>query len=368
MSSWAVVDLGFGDAGKGATVDFLVRDQGADLVVRFNGGAQAAHNVVTADGRHHTFAQLGSGSFVPGVRTWLGPKLVLNPGGLLVEAEVLEGKGVPSPLQRLLVHPDALLITPFHLAANRLRERLRGEARHGSCGIGFGETVKDAQLGHESLRVGDLLGDPRPRLRRIQERKREELLDARGFPEFEALDSPDLIEATLDQWSAWDPLLADRLPPHRGVVFEAAQGVLIDERWGFAPHTTWSDCTFKGAEELAEEPPIRVGLIRAHSVRHGPGPFPTEDPDWPAPDRHNGTGPWQGRVRAGPLDLELLEYALACVGGVDLMAVTWLDRPHPRSPPDLLERIHAIAPVGLIADGPTARHRVWRAGYPEAAG
>jgi len=363
LKSWAVVDLGFGDAGKGATVDFLVRDQGADLVVRFNGGAQAAHNVITPDGRHHTFAQFGSGSFVPGVRTHLGPRLVIDPGALLVEAEHLERKGVVRPLDRLTVDPNAVLITPFHLATNRLRELLRGKDRHGSCGIGFGETVADAQAGRESLRARDLLGDPAPALRRIQERKRWELLEARELEEFEILEDPEAVERTLELWAEWTPQVHEGLPPARGVVFEGAQGVLIDERWGYAPHTTWSDCTFNGAEELCAGELIRVGVIRAHSVRHGPGPFPTEDVDWPAPDKHNGTGRWQGAVRAGPLDLDLLRYALDCVGGADWLAVTWLDRPHPTSPPDLLDRIGEIAPVGLLADGPTWRHRVWADGF-----
>lgn len=364
MRSFTVVDLGFGDAGKGATVDFLVRDKGADLVVRFNGGAQAAHNVVTPDGRHHTFAQLGSGSFVPGVKTHLGPRMVVDPGGLLVEAEVLSQKRVDDPLNRLSVDPGALVITPFHLAVNRLRERLRGDGRHGSCGIGFGEAVQDEMLGLDSVHAADLAGDVRPLLRRIQARKRAEMLEARELPEFTALEDPDLVDGTAAMWEDWRPTLRDTLPPHRRCIYEAAQGVLIDERWGFAPHTTWSNCTFENALELDPDT-LKVGVTRAHSVRHGPGPFPTEDVDWPAPDKHNGTGPWQGRVRGGPLDLELLRYALGVVEGVDLLAVTWLDRPHPSSPPDLLDRIDAVSPVGLLADGPTWRHRAWRSGWEE---
>jgi adenylosuccinate synthase len=357
MRSWAVVDLGYGDAGKGATVDFLVRETGADLVVRFNGGAQAAHNVVTPDGRHHTFAQFGAASFVPNCRTHLGPRMVLDPGGLLVEAEHLARKGAPV-LHRLTVDPRALVITPFHLAVNRLRERLRGDDRHGSCGIGFGETVQDDMLGLDCVYARDLVGDPRPTLRRIQERKRSELLEARELPEFEALEDPDLVEQTAEAWAEWSPTLSPELPANSGVIYEAAQGVLIDERWGFAPHTTWSNCTFENA--LALDPDcIKLGVIRAHSVRHGPGPFPTEDVDWPAPDRHNGFGPWQGRVRAGPLDLELLDYALDVVDGVDALSVTWLDRPHPSSPKDLLEQIRRRAPIALTSDGPTWRHRVF---------
>ena len=84
--AWAVVDLGFGDGGKGTLTDFLVRDRGAGLVVRFNGGAQAGHNVVCPDGRHHTFAQFCAGSFVPGVLGLLGPEFLLHPLGMAVDS------------------------------------------------------------------------------------------------------------------------------------------------------------------------------------------------------------------------------------------------------------------------------------------
>ncbi|HIB66122.1 MAG TPA: adenylosuccinate synthetase, partial [Phycisphaerales bacterium] len=136
-----VVDLGFGDSGKGTITDALVRQTDAAWVVRFNGGAQAGHAVVTEDGREHIFSQFGAGTFVPGVRTYLSRFMVLHPGGLLREAEVLEGKGVENALSRVVIDPRARVITPFHQAANRLREILRGDERHGSCGLGVGETM-----------------------------------------------------------------------------------------------------------------------------------------------------------------------------------------------------------------------------------
>ena len=86
MRAWIVVDLGFGDAGKGLVTDALVRRTGAKLVVRYNGGAQAGHNVVTATA-HHTFAQLGAGSFA-GARTWLGPEVIVHPTALLTERKI----------------------------------------------------------------------------------------------------------------------------------------------------------------------------------------------------------------------------------------------------------------------------------------
>jgi adenylosuccinate synthase len=142
-----VVDLGYGDAGKGTVVDWLCSRADAGpvhAVVRFNGGAQAAHNVVTSDGRHHTFAQFGSGSFIPGVRTHLSRFVLVDPLALAGEAAHLASLGVRDALDRVTVDRDALLATPYHRAANRARELARGDRRHGSCGMGIGETASYA--------------------------------------------------------------------------------------------------------------------------------------------------------------------------------------------------------------------------------
>ena len=144
---YIVCGLGFGDEGKGSVVDFLCSPRlpsPARTVIRFNGGAQAAHNVLTADGRHHTFAQFGSGSFTPGVRTHLSRFVLVDPLALAAEAAHLASAGVPDALDRLTVERDALLVTPYHQAANQTREAARGRDRHGSCGMGIGETVRYA--------------------------------------------------------------------------------------------------------------------------------------------------------------------------------------------------------------------------------
>lgn len=139
-----VADLGFGDAGKGSSVDFLVRAYKAHTVVRYNGGAQAGHNVVTQDGRQHVFAQFGSGTFVPGVQTHLSRHMLVNPVSMLDEEEHLCSLSVSDAFHRTTIDEEALIITPFHQAANRLREYARGKDRHGSCGRGIGETMTDA--------------------------------------------------------------------------------------------------------------------------------------------------------------------------------------------------------------------------------
>ena len=133
-----VVDLGYGDAGKGTIVDWLcaqsVRDarDAADergrpvqAVVRFNGGAQAAHHVLGPGGEPHAFAQFGSGTFTPGTRTFLSRFVLVDLFALVAEAEHLTSFGVPDPLSLLAIDQDALLTTPYHRAVNRAREQAR---------------------------------------------------------------------------------------------------------------------------------------------------------------------------------------------------------------------------------------------------
>src|SRR3954471_16685245 len=126
MRAIVIVDLGFGDAGKGLLTDYLVRRTGARMVVRYNGGAQAGHNVVAPDGRHHTFAQFGSGTFVPGVRTFLSRDVVVHPSALPREELALRSAGVTDGFERLSISADALVITPYHQALGRMRELARG--------------------------------------------------------------------------------------------------------------------------------------------------------------------------------------------------------------------------------------------------
>src|SRR4029453_2931778 len=113
MKAIITVGLGFGDEGKGAVVDFLVRQFQAGLVVRYSGGAQAGHNVELPDGRRHTFSQFGAGTLA-GARTWLGPRMIVSPAMLTPEAEHLVSLGVADPWALLTAHPDALVATPYH--------------------------------------------------------------------------------------------------------------------------------------------------------------------------------------------------------------------------------------------------------------
>ncbi|WP_067691861.1 adenylosuccinate synthetase [Nocardia jejuensis] len=324
-----VVDLGFGDAGKGATVDWLCSPEaGLDVaaVVRFNGGAQAAHNVV-ADGRHHTFRQFGSGT-LSRVPTLLSRHMLVEPLALATEARALARLGIADPLSLLYVDERALLTTPIHGAANRCREDLRGASRHGSCGIGIGETASYA-LGHDAPRVADCRRPDvlRRKLIALEEHYRP-LLDA-GAHRYDRID--DLVEVYAEFARAVAILPGDQLTgfaENGRLVFEGAQGVLLDEWRGLHPHTTWSTVEPRNARAMLTgigAPAYVLGVTRSYLTRHGAGPFPTEDRGLSIPERHNGIGTYQGEFRLGHLDPILLRYAVDACGGIDGLAVNHLD-------------------------------------------
>lgn len=352
-----IVGLSFGDEGKGSLVDYLVRRDKAHTVVRYNGGAQAAHNVVLADGRHHTFAQFGSGTLVPGCRTHLSRYMLVNPIFLMREEKALQELGVTDAYARLTIERTALITNPFQVAANRLREnhRSRHTGRHGSCGMGIGETMADwATHPEDAIRIEDFEspGALKRKLATSQARKYDELAPI--------LTRQDLTNGTNNDWDVLrdvafiddcvkrftnfagqirivdDTYLPMRLREPGHIVFEGAQGMLLDQNHGFFPFCTRSDITFGNALALIEDftagKVTRMGVLRAYGTRHGAGPFLTEDPQMDLPDRHNGNGPWQQAFRVGHLDLVATDYALRAVGGVDEIVMTNVDRLQGRTP------------------------------------
>ncbi len=359
-----VQGLAYGDEGKGATVDFLCRQLLVNLVVRFNGGSQAAHNVVTPEGVHHTFSQFGSGMLANNkVRTHLSRFMLVDPLTMMNEAEALTSKRVHGVWNRTTVDPRCVVVTPFHKRVNRLREESRGDARHGSCGMGIG-VAREWWLRHGGgvLLAGDLsdFDLTRHKLR---------LLESLALQEFSGalIGAVDRLDLAIDyyNWVKYVHFYA-ALPPSELTVFEGAQGVLLDETHGEAPYNTWTDCTFANADALldeagvAAEDRLRVGCLRTYLTRHGAGPLPGElDCAFDGPsEAHNGTNKWQGHFRKAPIDFGVIERALSIAGGVDCLALSHLDC----LPDDAAYFILALesalrTPVGIAAYGPTATHR-----------
>lgn len=340
-TSYIVVGLGFGDETKGATVDALCRKYGIDMVCRFNGGSQAAHNVCTPDGGHHTFSQIGSGTFA-GAKTFLSRFMLVDPSRFLVEDDVLIAKGI-SILDRVFVDERALVITPFHVLLNRVREQARGTTHHGTTGMGISETVMDGMARKDAIRCG-LLREPISVITRALEVTQEALLPEMkrlgAALEFERLSIPNIAARYKRFHSRTRILTADEVTGllqdaagKTGIVFEGAQGILLDQNYGFHPHTTWSTTTSYNAFILLEESYVEtdvevVGVTRTYTTRHGAGPFPTEAPKLNLAELHNSDDGLAGQFRIGYLDMPLLRYAARCCGGIDRLAVSHLDN-HP---------------------------------------
>lgn len=409
-----VAGLGFGDEGKGSVTDFLCRQHDTSLVVRYSGGAQAAHNVLESSGRHHTFAQFGSGTFT-GARTLLSRHMLVNPLALMEEQRHLQSVGVENPYALVFVERGALVTNPFQVATNRLRELSRNNGRHGSCGMGIGETGADfAAYGEWVLRVRDL-EDPdimRAKLRFAQDHKVREmapLVEKMPFTEhvereWSMLADEGAIETCVERYVEFTRLvslvdedyLRSALQGSGLVVFEGAQGVLLDQFSGFFPYVTRSTISFANALELLEGyPATRLGVTRTYATRHGAGPFVTEDASVQHPELHNDYGPWQQSFRQGHFDFVATRYAIRALGGVDQIALTHLDRaegaqkvciaydpefnpPLPKSIPEqecltkallkttpqygwaenLEELVSQLAPISITSHGPTADDKV----------
>lgn len=408
------VGLGFGDEGKGATVDFLTRLHDADLVVRYCGGSQAGHNVERPDGARHTFSQFGAGTLAPGrPRTYLGPNVIIDPPALRREAAHLASLGVDSPESLLVIHPRCLVTTFWHRTLNRLRELARGGERHGSCGQGIGETRSYwLRYGRDAVFAADLRDAEalRGKLELLRQRALLELQELAGKVPDDDLRELDLWDVdteavTADLAAALPPAvgLSATVPESRMAIFEGAQGVLLDEYRGFHPHTTWSTVTPHHAWELVRQMGADavavLGITRAYTTRHGDGPLPTYCPGLTErlPDPGNPRNAWQGGLRCGWLDLPLLRYAAAACGPLDGLVVNHLDhvsddfrvakayrdgRLEPTDAPDLarqailndrlkgaepvwtvetaeglVRRLSEIAPVVLTAAGPTHEGR-----------
>ena len=349
-----VADLGYGDSGKGITIDTLARTHDAHTVVRYNGGAQAGHTVVAPDGRTHTFSQFGSATFVPNTATYLSSYMLIDPAAIINEETYLARLRVHGALTRHFIHRDAKVVTLYAKLINKLRERLRGDGRHGSCGMGIGETVRFA-LHHpkEAILMSDLDNDSAQSLRNklVFQREYTDTLikelraGSNTFSELDAewqeLLSDNYIDATVSQYATiasqlqivdekWEKKLFKK---EGTILFEGAQGVLLDERYGFHPFTTWSDTTYRNADEMLLHHEFRgevkrLGVLRAYSVRHGAGPFITEDRELSEslPDSHNVFGDWQREFRVGWFDAVASRYALKVSRGTDALAITNIDR------------------------------------------
>lgn len=380
----AVIGACWGDEGKGLLTDALARP--GTLVVRFNGGAQAGHTVVAPDGRRHVFHGVGSGTF-RGAATFLSRFHVHNP---LLHGEEVAQLGRLGLRPRIVADPRGLVTTPYDMMLNQMAEEALGTARHGSCGMGLNETVTRTEAGAQTgagvvLTAGDLgdAGRVRDALHAIRTGwvpRRLDMLGLRLTPAWLArLDSAAVRDAFVDaagSFAATVPMAPDAIAAHDGpVLFEGAQGLLLDAGHRWFPHVTRSRTGLHNVAVLAQEAGIGALDVtyatRAYATRHGAGPFPREA-GVSYPDATNVPNPWQGGLRFGHLDLDLLhdavaaDVAAAAVPVSHRLAVTCVDqvggavqfyhggKARTATPTAMLEMAHALLGGGRLASyGPT---------------
>jgi adenylosuccinate synthase len=278
-----VVVLGtqWGDEGKGKIVDLLT-DQ-AEAVVRFQGGHNAGHTLVI-DGETTVLHLIPSGILREGVVCMIGNGVVLSPEALLKEIAELEEKGVPVR-ERLRISPACPLILPYHVALDLARDARRGEEKIGTTGRGIGPAYED-KVARRGLRVGDLLDAPR------FERKLREVLEYHNFQlthyyGVEAVDFQSTLDEALIMVEQLRPMVADvtsMLHDYRQrgakILFEGAQGSLLDIDHGTYPYVTSSNTTAGSTATGSGFGPLYLdyvlGITKAYTTRVGSGPFPTE--------------------------------------------------------------------------------------------
>lgn len=326
-SATVIIGAGFGDEGKGLLTDFQSAPVGADCIVaRFNGGAQAGHTVVMSDDRRHVFSHFGSGTFT-GAATFLNKHFVSNP--LLFHRERIELERLGTKTLAVFADERGLVTTPYDMLANQFAEIARGAGKHGSCGIGFGETIERSLNERFRIQISDLsdVAKLRTKLDDIRKNWTPERLKKLNVlmlsgEQASLLDEDklrdDFIEAAVEFYERIRLARPKVLRTRAKIVFEGAQGLLLDQDYGWFPHVTRSHTGLKNAVETAVEAGIKqldcVYATRAYATRHGAGPLPHELPDKPFAniiDATNVANTYQDNLRFGWLDLDLLDAAIA---------------------------------------------------------
>ena len=271
----------WGDEGKGKIVDWLT--EAAHGVVRFQGGHNAGHTLVIG-GRKQVLRLIPSGILRPGVTCYIGNGVVLSPSALLSEIDELERAGV-SVRERMRISPACTLILPYHVALDQAREARRGDAKIGTTGRGIGPAYED-KVARRALRVQDLADG-----QRFRERL-DEVLDLHNFTLTQYLGAQPVAAAQVaDEALALGekirPMLADvpdllsrAMARGENLLFEGAQGALLDVDHGTYPYVTSSNCVAGAASAGAGVGPQTLhyvlGIVKAYTTRVGSGPFPTE--------------------------------------------------------------------------------------------
>ena len=329
----AVIGAQWGDEGKGKLVDLLCEP--FDVVARFQGGHNAGHTVKFAD-HHYSLHLIPSGILHPSKLCILGNGMVIDPQALLDEIAKLRDLGVTID-DNLKISQSAHVILPYHAALDRAREGAAGDAKIGTTGRGIGPAY-ESKVSRFGIRVGDLLDETalREKLEIACAEKNPVLSSIYGTEGFE-------IDHLLEQHLRFGEILRDRITDTtvlindairagRTVMFEGAQGTLLDIDHGTYPFVTSSSCVVGGISTGLGVAPKHIhevlAVAKAYTTRVGSGPMPTELHDATGEHlrkRGNEFGTTTGRPRrTGWLDLPVLRTAVM-LNGIDKIALTKLD-------------------------------------------
>jgi len=332
VKSIVVVGAQWGDEGKGKVVDYLAGS--FDYIARCAGGHNAGHTVIF-DGHRFVLQLIPCGILRPGRQAIIGSGVVVDPQALVAELDTLAKAGIDVN-GRLHLSKRAHLIFPYHRQMEKAAEAARGAGKIGTTSRGIGPAYEDKMARH-GLRVAELMEPAlfREKLERVTQEKNAVCEAAYGTK----LDMTGVADQYLAYAERLRPYAADTselvnaaLDAGRSVLFEGAQGTMLDIDFGTYPFVTSSNATSGGACIGLGVGPMRingvVGVTKAYTTRVGSGPFPTEMPDLEAKevrDRGNEYGAVTGRPRrCGWLDLFVLRYA-KMINGISSLVVTKLD-------------------------------------------
>ncbi len=336
MSGTCVIGLQWGDEAKGKLVDILTGDM--DLVVRYQGGANAGHTVVIGSDvykLHH----IPSGIINAGVLNLISAGVVINPPTILQEIDSLVERGI-DVASRMKISSRAHVVMPWHTLEDRMWNRLvSGEANIGTTLRGIGPCYADKIGRSFAVRMGDLIRDDFPeRVRMICDVKRK-VLSATGAEDIDSLDADSIIkefsgyaDRLREYVTDTNRIVLDAVQEEQNVLFEGAQGSLLDIDHGTFPFVTSSSASGTGISSGSGAPPNWltriIGVCKTYATRVGGGPFPTEQDNEQGQhirDMGNEYGTTTGRPRrCGWFDAVAVNYT-ARLGGVTSVALTMLD-------------------------------------------
>jgi len=334
MSAFIVLGDQWGDEGKGKMTDYLAEE--ANVVVRVQGGNNAGHTVVVGD-KEYKLHLIPSGILYEDKLNVIGNGVVLDPKALFEEIDYLEGVGVKVTPEKLIISDRAQLIMPYHKVLDRLKEKARGKNDIGTTGKGIGPCYTD-KFERCGIRVCDLMHPEvfTEKLKENVEMKNAYITKVLGG---EALNFDEILNEYLEFGKRLKPFVQDTsvkvyndIKANKTVLFEGAQGMLLDIDYGTYPYVTSSNTTAEGVSNGVGIGPNMitnaVGITKAYTTRVGKGPFPTELLDetgeWIREKGHE-YGVTTGRSRrCGWLDLVIVKTAVR-VSGLTSLAVTKID-------------------------------------------